>query len=938
MNMKRKFLAVLIALLAMCSLAFVACNKSNGADGGNDGQIANENRVVLADFEQWAPDFQIMRLMESFGAVDVNADENFVKSGKQSAKLYVTGSEVSADNPYIYLPTKSEYLGFDYTDFRKVETVTAQVYSCAEESITVEMGVVVAINGIKDKDVQRAYSKTYTLSAGWNELVYTPDISYIATMAGFETFDGVKGVYFAFPKSGATIKADADIYYLDDVIINYGDTEKTIEKVTLSKDDAATVYKAGNAITKLLDTAMPITDFENKAIYFEFKLVSDGKMTFYFGNGNHAGIIGGFITVTKNGDSVTASTGRVFPINGEDGWYAWTKNRAEWTGTPLNTAGADTTIKYFLTGSASNLTTDVRIDWTSVKAVDCMYESTRDDVANKYPANAGWTAKPFNGIAMSEFGGKAIAFDFKMETDGAMQFYVQASGDGGAKSVIGRIQIAKKDETLTAKTVTSYTNKDTYVLGDDVGRITPIDGADNWYTFTFNRELWHGSGVGSASADDLVNNFIIDYTTTNVSVDGRSFRVADAYDLTRNEAARTYSGPAEINFTPIAFSDFDGKAFRFEFRMENGGNIRFYVRAKSGTDYKSVIGFVTITKSGDAFTCKNDSGKDIGKVVPIEDDDGWFAYILNRGDWHGSNLSETLDTYTVEKMVISSVESSIKIAVNRFSAYTPTRDERATYYDASSKVEKFITRIPLSDFDGKAVHFEFKPMGSGTMQFYFSDSDNGSITGVVTIKSDNNGTTTDKGTLTESGDGWFGLDIKRVECNGSGFNSTPHPEKLNYFTTFTTFNLPVLIDWDSVSAVETSRREVVFDVTTATKSNPVSYISLSALDGKAIHFEFKPTGEGTFGFYFADGSVNGGLTGTSSQITKDASGIRVSGGNGRLIALDDGWYAFELNRSDWNGSAFNNGTPTKVTYFTTFSQFSLTFILDVNSVKVVDSF
>ena len=72
------WLSLLLASLTGSMLA-VGCDKNT--DNSNPG--GSDNQVVLADFEEWAPDFQLLRLREEFGAIDVNTDTAFVKSGNQ---------------------------------------------------------------------------------------------------------------------------------------------------------------------------------------------------------------------------------------------------------------------------------------------------------------------------------------------------------------------------------------------------------------------------------------------------------------------------------------------------------------------------------------------------------------------------------------------------------------------------------------------------------------------------------------------------------------------------------------------------------------------------------------------------------------------------------------------------------------------------------------
>lgn len=64
----KKMIALICALVMPVSAA--ACGDPAGEDPDSD----FEETVVLADFEEWAPDFQLLRPMNNFGAIDVNED------------------------------------------------------------------------------------------------------------------------------------------------------------------------------------------------------------------------------------------------------------------------------------------------------------------------------------------------------------------------------------------------------------------------------------------------------------------------------------------------------------------------------------------------------------------------------------------------------------------------------------------------------------------------------------------------------------------------------------------------------------------------------------------------------------------------------------------------------------------------------------------------
>ena len=72
----------IIAALALC-LCFIT-PLLGCAEKPEENETPETNTIKIADFEQWEPDFGLMRVMPSFGKVSENRDENFAKSGKAS--------------------------------------------------------------------------------------------------------------------------------------------------------------------------------------------------------------------------------------------------------------------------------------------------------------------------------------------------------------------------------------------------------------------------------------------------------------------------------------------------------------------------------------------------------------------------------------------------------------------------------------------------------------------------------------------------------------------------------------------------------------------------------------------------------------------------------------------------------------------------------------
>ena len=96
-NFKKVLSSVLACVTLLSSFAFASCDKSKD-------QKPEVEQIVLADFEKFEPDFQLIRLSKHFGAVNVNTDSTYVKSGTTSAKVQPLGHVPSKSQPMMFFP------------------------------------------------------------------------------------------------------------------------------------------------------------------------------------------------------------------------------------------------------------------------------------------------------------------------------------------------------------------------------------------------------------------------------------------------------------------------------------------------------------------------------------------------------------------------------------------------------------------------------------------------------------------------------------------------------------------------------------------------------------------------------------------------------------------------------------------------------------------
>lgn len=213
----KKVLSLLTAVpLMLSAFAFVGC-KDKTEESGN-------KQVVLCDFERFEPDFQLMRLMNSFGAVNVNKDAQYVKSGETSAKLQPIGNYSTQTDPYAYIKTQSDRFKYDYTDFTWVNSVSMWIYNTQETKQKMEVGLISIINNFNS--VGKTACSTYELETGWNKVVVYPDYDKLSFTMDVTS---VKGVYIGFKNAGVRDPEEGPIYYLDDVTLNMANEQIQID-------------------------------------------------------------------------------------------------------------------------------------------------------------------------------------------------------------------------------------------------------------------------------------------------------------------------------------------------------------------------------------------------------------------------------------------------------------------------------------------------------------------------------------------------------------------------------------------------------------------------------------------------------------------------------------------------------------------------------------
>lgn len=225
--MKRLYVLILALALVFTSLTGCGTKKTSA-------QLGKKTEVLLYDFEDYDRNFQLMKAMAYFGAVNVNKDTDYVKSGKVSALLQPLGpqSTTQSTNGWglqqytcVYIPFISGHYDFDYTDCAKIQTISMSVYNAEETDINMYISLV--FNKWVD---ELSTPVPFSLAPGWNEVSYVLDHNALAMNHNLQACYGI-GVQF--DKVNSRELKDAPKLYMDDIKLAITDKAIEPEKVEL---------------------------------------------------------------------------------------------------------------------------------------------------------------------------------------------------------------------------------------------------------------------------------------------------------------------------------------------------------------------------------------------------------------------------------------------------------------------------------------------------------------------------------------------------------------------------------------------------------------------------------------------------------------------------------------------------------------------------------
>ena len=220
----KKFLPFLISVLSISTL--IGCSKKKE-------EVAPKIEVV-ADFENWAPDFQTMKISYGFGKVTRNEEQKFVHGGKYSALVQPLGDKTYRFKPTFYFPLRSATFEFNKSNLRKYTSLCCSVYNDNNFEIPVTIGFLSEISTYYNN--RRADGETFNLKPNeWTEIEYKIDLDFLSM---FFNVEEAPALYFEFEKQEFYDVSFAPKIYFDDIYFVLSSEERTfVETFSLKENE-----------------------------------------------------------------------------------------------------------------------------------------------------------------------------------------------------------------------------------------------------------------------------------------------------------------------------------------------------------------------------------------------------------------------------------------------------------------------------------------------------------------------------------------------------------------------------------------------------------------------------------------------------------------------------------------------------------------------------
>ena len=230
------FKKIIALLLTVCTIfatfSMAACSEEKA--GGKN--------IVFNGFENFEKDMQSqIRMLNNFGVININFDEDYVKFGNGSAKIEPSSGTYEQVMPAFIIPTYSSRYEYDYKDFTKTEKISVWMYNAQAEPYTFGIGLQIGpwTTGQWWDRVDRTTPVYYTLNSGWNYIEYKVDPTYLA-FQGEADITNIHGLVFEFEYSSQFV--DVPVLYMDDLRFHYSDKAVKGSEITIKADEENGVW------------------------------------------------------------------------------------------------------------------------------------------------------------------------------------------------------------------------------------------------------------------------------------------------------------------------------------------------------------------------------------------------------------------------------------------------------------------------------------------------------------------------------------------------------------------------------------------------------------------------------------------------------------------------------------------------------------------------
>ena len=206
----KKFISMILAAgIIACTFSFVSC-----ADDNKGAASASPQSLLLGDFESMQELFDHFIFENRFGRISLTDESAFVTSGESAAKLEVYGDYNAAATIPVMNVNLASYSESGGLDLRRLENITFDLYSTAEEELLIEIALNI--------DGEMTDYTQYTIAPGLNNISANYNVSVLSV--GFNMEKG-NNLLIRFPKpipeNGGLDPQLHYTFYMDNLAANF---------------------------------------------------------------------------------------------------------------------------------------------------------------------------------------------------------------------------------------------------------------------------------------------------------------------------------------------------------------------------------------------------------------------------------------------------------------------------------------------------------------------------------------------------------------------------------------------------------------------------------------------------------------------------------------------------------------------------------------------